>query len=119
MSEFTTKVAGVTEREADYFSQIPAKTLGGIIVRPPIHVGERFKSAILGRDKYLVNVEEVVTTSDETVLIAESGRHEGQAARIADIESIAERIARLAGSPEVVVRMIDENPFPMPEEFLR
>jgi hypothetical protein len=86
-------------------------TAGAILVKPPITVGEFFDTAIRGRDGYGVRFSHVVTTSEETVFVAGSDletreKHEEV------IFTIADRIKRLIYSPEQVIDLLDENPFP-------
>ena len=117
MSEYTATVTEFTERPAGQDSVLPAITLGGIVVKPPIKVGERFRAAVLGQESIWVNVEEVVTTDEATILLAESGRGGDVEARRADIRLIANRIGELANAPETtVIQMIDQSPFPGPED---
>lgn len=112
MSEYTATVTEFTERAKDHFNGIPARTLGGIVVKPPIHPGENFKGAILGQNsERWVDVKEVVTTDEATVFLAESGRGDVDS-RKADIQAIADRIGQLANNPGSVVEMLDQTPFP-------
>ena len=115
MAEFSAEVTGFTKRGGDAFTRTPAKTLGGIVVKPPVEAKELFKSAVLGQDGFGVEINEVVTTAESTVFIAKSSRGD-EKAQMADVLEIANRIGRLANAPETVIEMIDENPFPAPQE---
>jgi hypothetical protein len=86
-------------------------TTGSIVVKPPITVGEFFDPAIRGRDGYGIRLSHVLTTSEATVFVAGSSLKQAEE-REAAIYTIADRIKRLADSPEKVIDLIDENPFP-------
>lgn len=116
MVEFRIDISGFTEREAEFFTRTPAKSIGGIVVRPPIQIGESFNKAVLGREAFEVSVSHISSTSEATVLLAESGRGDKED-RKADIRLIAERIVQLANRPETVVDLIESNPFSAPNEF--
>lgn len=111
MSEFTASVTGYTEVDAVYFTMEPAKTLGGIVVKPPFSPGEDFKSVVLGQDNHRVDVRHIITTDTSTVLLAESSRGD-ENARHEDVQAIAERVMQLANAPETVNEMLESTPFP-------
>jgi hypothetical protein len=111
MSEFTATVTDFTERKGSFSPvRTPGRTLGAIVVKPPIQAGEGFKNAVLGQNSHLVDVQHVVTTDEASVFVAESGRGEAEN-RQADIHAIADRIGRLANAPHTVLQMLDSNPF--------
>lgn len=115
MAGFNAEVTGFTKRGGGCYGQMPGKTLGGIIVKPPVEAYELFKSAVLGKDGYKVVLNEVVTTHESSVFIAESSRGAEEDQK-ADIALIANRIGQLADAPETVMQTIDENPFPAPQQ---
>ena len=118
MSELgTTVVIDYAERPSSKFPQRPAFTLGTIMRKPPIRPGERFNDAALGRDKYGVTIQEVVTTDAASVFVVESSRGSDVDTRHADIEIVAKRVNALADHPGFVHTLMEENPFPEPEEF--
>lgn len=110
MSEFSAEVTGFTSRRGDYFSGTPAKTIGSIVVRPPVEAGAKFADVVLGRERSQVGIEHVVTNPDLSIFIAQSSRGPGEVQK-ADIEQIACRILRLANTPSETIEMMDETPF--------
>lgn len=116
MSKHEVKITAFTEREADHFSQIPKKTLGGITVKPPISTGRSFREAVLGLDKSEVGLSFVASTSEVSVFVAETSRGTTSEERQGVIHNIADRIKQFADAPEKVIEMMDENPFPEPQE---
>jgi hypothetical protein len=110
MSEHTVKVTSFTE----YHPNFENRTTGGIVVEPPVTSGDGYKSAVLGRDRYLVDLRHVENTATASVFLAESGRVGGPESRQADIRTIADRIGQLANNPESVIQMVESNPFPTP-----
>jgi hypothetical protein len=90
-------------------------TAGSILVEPPITPGESFVAAIRGRDGYGVRLYHVVTTSETTVFVAESTLNTAEN-RLNAIHTVANRIKRLADSPEETISLLSENPFPSPDQ---
>ena len=87
----------------------------GIIVEPPIVVGEHFSRAILGPDADGVALHHVVSTEESTVFMASATEnHERKTSddSIVAIQTIARRIARLTDQPDAVIDLMVENPFP-------
>jgi hypothetical protein len=115
MSRVTTEIVDITGDQVRSLGRTTAKTLGAIVVKPPIQVGTEFNHAVLGKDRYHVDLKEVVSTNEATVLLAEAdgGTIEN---RQGAIQTIAERIGQLANAPETVLQMMEQNPFPIPKE---
>jgi ethanolamine utilization microcompartment shell protein EutL len=88
-------------------------TTGSIMVKPPITIGEFFDTAIRGRDGHGVRLSHVVTTSEVSIFVAGSTLETAEK-REAAIHTVADRIKRLANTPEKVMELLDENPFPVP-----
>lgn len=86
-----------------------------VSVKPPIRVGEKFNDAVLGAQgrRGSVSLSELVTTTEETVFIARSGRGEPEV-RHADIALIAQRVGQLVDAPGTALQMMAEKPFPVP-----
>lgn len=109
-------VTEFTDRPGNTSTQTPPRTIGSIVVQPPISVGEGFKDAVLGRDGHNVGIRHVVSTPEATVFIAQSGRGDAEARRD-DIRTIAGRIGQLIYTPELVLDLVNANPFPEPAEY--
>lgn len=114
MARHEVTVEGFSYRDVSYH---PTKHAGeaGIIVEPPIVVGELFTRAILGADANGVTLRHVVSTTDQTVFIAHAGdNHERktEAQAHAAIATIKDRIKQLAESPDDVIDLMQQNPFP-------
>ncbi len=117
MSEHAVTVTEFIEQKGSDFAGRLTKTLGGIIVKPPIRSGAEFRSAVLGRGSSEdVDVQEVVSTDEATVFLALSGRGNVES-RQADIRTIADRIGQLANDPSSVMQMIGHTPFPGAPEW--
>jgi hypothetical protein len=114
MSNHEVKVAQISKRMTPS-NQETRSTVGSIIVKPPITIGEFFDTAIRGRDGHGVNFTHVLTTSEVTVFVAGSSLETPEKRENA-IHTIADRINRLANAPEKVIELIDENPFPAPSK---
>lgn len=117
MSEHTVEVIGTFGKRANRgIAGSSDSTIGGIIVKPPISIGEGFKEAVLGKpdptyDIVLgVEVRFVASTPDASIFIAESSRKDVEHQRT-DIEEVAARIGRLANAPETVMELLSERPF--------
>lgn len=111
------RVLGYKERGADDDSSLPDTTVAVLTVRPPITVGNRFDSVILGEDPYGVRVDEVGSTVVATVLRAEVGHYGAdEGTRVDLINRIVSRVCRFAEDPTRSLVMMSENPFPRPPE---
>ncbi len=112
MSEHTAEVSGYVERKKDHFTSTPAATIGSVVVRPPIRMGERFNNVVLGRNKHGVDIHEVASTNDATILLIESSLGATPEERMPTIDVIAGRIVQLANTPEIAPTLMGETPFP-------
>jgi hypothetical protein len=112
MNNHEVEVAQISKRTTPSGEEARS-TIGSIIVKPPLTIGEFFDTAIRGRDGHGVNFSHVLTTSEVTVFVAGSSL-ETPEKREAAIYTVAERMKRLVNTPEKVIELIDENPFPAP-----
>lgn len=108
---------GLVEESGDRFTGSPDSTRGFIEVRPPITVGAKFGSVILGQDQYGVTIQEVGSTSEVTILSAEVAVHGlDSEARQGQIRAISQRVMDFVIDPTRSLEMFQENPFPAPQE---
>jgi len=119
MTSHEVTVTGFAEQKANgsLITPRPKSTLGIIEVKPPITVGAKFGSIILGRESYGVTIEEVASTVDSTVLLAEVGSYgSGQDSRQELINKIAARVKLFANHPSNAMVLMQQNPFTEPLE---
>ena len=113
MANHEVKIVETVEKVSGEWSGDPDATLASVEVKPPITVGERFSSVILGIDGYGARVSEVGSTQESTILFVESAGHNlDRAGRLAMINGVVARVALFADKPEVALQMLQENPFP-------
>lgn len=102
----------------DYFTSTPERVLGTIEVKPPIIVGEKFSSAILGQDQNGVRIHTVGSTQEATILLAEAGIYNAsEEHRQEMLDEITKRVVAFVEQPETALSMMQENPFPNPSEW--
>lgn len=116
MSKYEVTLVDTAELPEDIFNGTPDRTLGAIEVKPPITVGVKFHSAILGRDQNGVRIDLVGSTQEATILLAEVGLHNAsQERRQVIIGDIITRVVAFVEQPEAALSMMQDNPFPTSE----
>jgi hypothetical protein len=108
VSEYVVTVTGVAEQTVRYGND---RSLGSLVVQPPIHIGEGFNDAVLGREASGVSLREVVTTNEATLLVATSSRG-GLERRRENIQRIANRIYTVVNGPGNALAMMNQTVFP-------
>lgn len=112
MTNYEVTVTKFSEQPDDPFSGRPGSTLGIIEIKPPISVGAKLSSVVLGQEHHEVGIDESISTSEATFLIA-SARHgnSNQEARQDTIKQIAARLTEFLSDPNIALEMMQQNPF--------
>ncbi|HUC89231.1 MAG TPA: hypothetical protein VMR45_00340 [Patescibacteria group bacterium] len=110
MSRYTVEITGFVERRAVNGADVVHTTVGGLLVKPGIHLGEAAADVLFGITQHGVSVREIITTNEVTALLASSKRDTAERRR-QDIFVIADVVGRLANNPETALLMMAEDPF--------